>query len=89
MLFCGWRKPVRAEHDPLSSKRKGPFDGFEIWDRARFVFTHPAAAEKPEVRSGPGCLSPQTPQDRWALISSSRRALIRPVSWRLKDGPSS
>ena len=49
--FCRWRKPVRAEHDALSAKRKGPFDGFEVWDRAGFVFTHPAAAEKPEVRS--------------------------------------
>jgi hypothetical protein len=25
----------------LSSKRRGPFDGFEVWDRARFVFSRP------------------------------------------------
>jgi hypothetical protein len=29
----------------LSSKRIGPFDGFEVWDRARFVFRHPPSAE--------------------------------------------
>jgi hypothetical protein len=29
----------------LSSKRKGPFDGFEVWDRARFVFRRPPSAE--------------------------------------------
>jgi hypothetical protein len=25
----------------LSSKRKGPHDGFELWDRGRAVFRHP------------------------------------------------
>ena len=25
----------------LSSNRKGPFDGVEVWDRARFVFRLP------------------------------------------------
>jgi hypothetical protein len=29
----------------LSSKRKGPFDGFEVWDRSRFVFRLPPSAE--------------------------------------------
>jgi hypothetical protein len=38
----------------LSSKRRGRFDGFEVWDRARFVFRlSPAgetlAADKPRV----------------------------------------
>ena len=28
-----------------ASKRKGLFDGFEVWDRARFVFRRPPAAE--------------------------------------------
>ena len=30
-----------ARAHTLSSKRKGPFDGFEVWDRARFVFRLP------------------------------------------------
>lgn len=25
----------------LSSKRRGPYGGFEVWDRARFVFGYP------------------------------------------------
>ena len=25
----------------LSSRRKGPFDGFELWDGARLVIRHP------------------------------------------------
>jgi hypothetical protein len=25
----------------LSSKRKGPFNGFEVWNRGRVVFRHP------------------------------------------------
>jgi hypothetical protein len=33
----------------LFSKRKGPFDGFEIWDGVRVVFTYPHAAKKPEA----------------------------------------
>ena len=27
-----------ARAHTLSSKRKGPFDGFEVWDRARLVW---------------------------------------------------
>ena len=29
----------------LSSKRKGPLDGLEVWDRARFVSRHRLSAE--------------------------------------------
>ena len=29
----------------LSSKRRGPFDGFEVWDRARFVFKLPPSTD--------------------------------------------
>jgi hypothetical protein len=29
----------------LSSKRIGPFDGFEVWDRSRFIFRCPPYAE--------------------------------------------
>ena len=78
-----------ARAHALSAKRKGPFDSFEVWDHARFVFRRPRPPRSlgfGRARSDP---SPQTPQDRLALISSSRRALIRPISWRLKDGPSS
>ncbi len=42
-----------ARAHALSAKRKGPFDSFEVWDHARFVFRRPPAAEKPGVRSGP------------------------------------
>jgi hypothetical protein len=30
-----------ARAHTLASKRKGPFDGFAVWDRARFVFKGP------------------------------------------------
>ncbi len=30
-----------ARAQTLSSKRGGPFDGFELWDRARFVLKAP------------------------------------------------
>jgi hypothetical protein len=30
-----------ARAHTLSSKRKGPFDGLEVWDRGRAVFRHP------------------------------------------------
>ena len=34
----------------LSSKRKGPFDGYELWDGARLVIRRPDPyAETPEV----------------------------------------
>ena len=31
----------------LSSKRKGPFDGYELWDGARMVFRHGPDATAP------------------------------------------
>jgi hypothetical protein len=31
----------------LSSKRKGPFDGFEVWDHARFVWLPSAVTLAP------------------------------------------
>ena len=34
----------------LSSKRKGPFDGFELWDHARFVWLPSAATPAPSLR---------------------------------------
>jgi len=36
----------------LSSKRKGPFDGYELWDGARLVFS-----------SGPDATAPQPGDD--------------------------
>jgi len=48
---------VRAH--TLSAKRKGPFDGVEVWDRARFVFKLSAktlAADQPR-RVSPNELS--------------------------------
>jgi D-serine deaminase-like pyridoxal phosphate-dependent protein len=32
----------------LVSKRKRPLDGFEVWDRARFIIKHPDLTAKPE-----------------------------------------
>ena len=43
----------------LSSNRKGPCDGFEVWDRARFVFRLPVA--------GVEAAQPRAP-DPWAII---------------------
>ena len=37
----------------LFSERSPHFDGVEVWEGTRFVFTHPPVAEKPEVQSGP------------------------------------
>jgi hypothetical protein len=34
-----------ARAHTLASKRKGPFDSFEVWDRARFIFRRPPSAE--------------------------------------------
>jgi hypothetical protein len=58
----------------LSSKRKGPFDGFEVWDHGRFVFRTPpsrqaACAASPWARQSPltddrtrgGVLGPKWP----------------------------
>ena len=42
-----------ARAHTLSSKRKGLFDGFEVWDRARFVFTRPFSPETPETGPPP------------------------------------
>lgn len=47
-----------ARAHTLASKRKGPFDGFEVWDRARFVFRRPPAASTPEGRPPRGDPSP-------------------------------
>jgi hypothetical protein len=48
-----------ARAHTLSSKRKGPFDGFEVWDRARFVlqaspFAETLAANQPRAPSPVG-----------------------------------
>ena len=42
----------------LSSKRRGPYGGFEVWDRARFVFGYPPSAETPAPISRAGCRPP-------------------------------
>ena len=33
----------------LFSKRKGQFDGFEIWDGGRVAFSYPDSAKKPQA----------------------------------------
>jgi hypothetical protein len=38
-----------ARAHTLSSKRKGPFYGFEVWDGARFIFRRPPATDPPEA----------------------------------------
>ena len=35
----------------LFSKRKGLFDGFEIWDGGRVAFSYPEQAKRPEAWS--------------------------------------
>jgi hypothetical protein len=47
-----------ARAHALASKRKGPFEGFEVWDRARFVFRHTwsdetVATDPPQPATGP------------------------------------
>jgi hypothetical protein len=34
----------------LSSKRKGPLDGFEVWDHARFVWLPASVTLAPSLR---------------------------------------
>jgi hypothetical protein len=48
-----------ARAHTLCSKRKGPFDGFEVWDRSRFVFRLPVARVE--------AAEPGVP-DPWAMI---------------------
>ncbi len=36
-----------ARAHTLSLKHKGPFDGFEVWDRARVVFRQPDPFARP------------------------------------------
>jgi hypothetical protein len=47
-----------ARAHTLSAKRKGSFDGFEVWERARFVFRHTwsdetVATNPPQPATGP------------------------------------
>jgi hypothetical protein len=49
-----------ARAHTLASKRKGPFDSFEVWDRARFVFRSPLSVKTPETDRAP----PPAPDDR-------------------------
>ncbi len=41
--------PIKRGHIP-SSKRIGPFDGFEVWDHAHFVFRRPAPPKEKDWR---------------------------------------
>jgi hypothetical protein len=54
----------------LFSKRKAPFDGFEVWDRARFVFRLPPSAE--------------TVAPSWHLCGHSSVAVLLPVGLKAK-----
>ena len=47
-----------ARAHTLSSKRKGPFDSFEVWDGARFIFRGPPATDSPEASQPRGDPSP-------------------------------
>ena len=47
-----------ARAHTLASKRKGPFDSFEVWDRSRFVFRRPSAADTPKASRTRGDPSP-------------------------------
>jgi hypothetical protein len=38
-----------ARAHTLSSKRKGRFDGFEVWDNARMIFSYADPDKKPEA----------------------------------------
>jgi hypothetical protein len=50
-----------ARADVLSSKRKGPFDG---WDGGRVAFSHPDPAKKPEAwLEWPAMSSPPLPAE--------------------------
>ena len=42
-------KDAIAGAHALSSKRKGPFEGFEVWDDARMIFSYADPAKKPET----------------------------------------
>ena len=62
-------KDAIARAHTLLSKRKGPFDGFEVWDGARLILRHPDPfAEKPDAGQ-PGQLPDglRQPQDDVAV----------------------
>ena len=43
----------------LFSKRKGLFDGFEIWDGGRVAFSYPDQAKRPEAFGSTGVAPPK------------------------------
>jgi hypothetical protein len=47
-----------ARAHALASKRKGPFDGLEVWDGARFIFRRSPATDPPEASQPHGDPSP-------------------------------
>jgi hypothetical protein len=80
-----------ARAHTLSSNRKGPFDGFEVWDRARCVFRLPppprekdwrAAGQKATFRfSRALCRDPYKNEVR----RGSRRLFLATVPFRHAD----
>jgi hypothetical protein len=47
-----------ARAHTVYAKRKGPLEGFEVWDRARFVFRHSLSAETPGADPPQAAMSP-------------------------------
>lgn len=50
---------VRAH--TVASKRKGPIDSFEVWDRARFIFRKPLSPETPATVPPQPATGPPSP----------------------------
>jgi hypothetical protein len=64
-----------ARAHTLSSKRKGPFDGFEVWDRARFVFrSRPAETLRADAPTTPTRDDGSSPKSNRAFASRRERA---------------
>ena len=73
---------VIARAHTLSSKRKGPFDGFEVWDHARLVWL-PTSAETvaPSLRCAValGALMSRQTDDHIAIAFARHSHLAEPV----------
>src|SRR5271155_1520942 len=66
-----------ARAHTLSSKRKGRFDGFEVWDHGRFVF-RPPPSRQAACAASPWARQPRLTDDRTRGDVLARNGLGQP-----------
>jgi hypothetical protein len=67
-----------ARAHTLYSERKGPFEGFEVWDRVRFAFKHLPSADAWR-RSAAVRYKPASASRRMTSLSGGATHLVEPV----------